>query len=797
MGKWVKAGSFACLLIVMLASGCDKPRATSRTLPGPADRSSILVRCDTRCDEAAASIESRGGSISRRYLALGVVAASVPRSSLAGVTALFGESAVFKENRISAPQPIEERGAINDRTIQSYRLEQNTVLGISKIGATAVADLANIAPTDFSYDTILTGAAQLQRRGYLGKDVVVAIIDSGTANNPDKVPVLAGSVIGGESFLNPAHFPDEPSATSTLNDPHGTMVGTMIAAHGVIHLSPTDKLVKSLQVHLPQTVRINRGVADIAMVGVAPAARIYAMKTFPANGDGTSNAVVLAAMDRALTLKQNFDAGIPSGPVTGDGSEEKPFVYDSLNIRVINLSLGGPTLFSGREIDELMIRKLYDAGITVVVAAGNEGFAAITTGSPATGPGAISVGAATLAPHERVLRDLQRGPGVGIQFRPTLIPQVARFSSRGPTADGRVGIDLIASGHAVFVQGASGSVELVSGTSFSAPTVAGAAALLIGAMPTATASAIRAALIESANAELVGPRAKNIDQGHGFLNLPDALQMLKAGNPTAHLPLEPIAKPDTLVANNLREAGFPTVAFVNGSFNTTVKLVPGQVQQFFVSAFSSTEKVTVDITNITPTLPLARQNKIFGDDLGVIVLEAPTSINVIQAEDFINADTTYTINRPQAGVMRIALLGDWTNVGDVTATLTINRVQSPSPLTGIAGSVSDRGTAEFTFTLPPDTAATDLTLSWTNNWSVYPTHDLDLILIAPDGTEIPDGATLSSPERVHIDAPAAGTWTARVEGFALHEYKDRFQLGATDGNGAAIVLVPVPVAPVP
>lgn len=232
MGTWVKAGSLACLLIMMmLASGCEKPRATSRAVVGPADRSSILVRCDTRCDEAAASIENRGGLISRRYRALGVVAASVPRTSLVSVTALFGESAVFKETFISAPKPIQERTASDGRTIQSYKLEQNAVLGISKIGATAVTDLASISPTDFSYDTILTGAAQLHRRGQLGKDVVVAIIDSGTANNPEIVPVLAGSVIGGESFLDPTHFPNEPSATSTLNDPHGTMVGTIGRAH--------------------------------------------------------------------------------------------------------------------------------------------------------------------------------------------------------------------------------------------------------------------------------------------------------------------------------------------------------------------------------------------------------------------------------------------------------------------------------------------------------------------------------------------------------------------------------------
>jgi len=794
MGRWAKIGYSACLAFLALASGCDQPLRAGRTAGGSTDRSSVVIRCDAQCDAAAAAVSQNGGIVSRRYRALGLISASLPNSTLSTVSVLVGSQSIFKDSLIAAPEPVNEISSSDPRATQTYKLARSTLLGVSTVSSTSIPALANVSPTDFSFDTILTGAADVHRSGQLGKDVITAIIDSGTANNAEIVPVLAGSVIGGETFLND---PNEPSATSTLNDPHGTMVGTMIAGHGVIHLNQSHELVQSLLVHAPQAIRTKDGIASMAMVGTAPATKIYAMKTFPANGDGTASSVVLAALDRALTLKTNFDAGVPSGPVSGAGTEDSPFVYDSLNIRVINLSLGGPTLFSGREIDELMIRKLYDAGITVVVAAGNEGFGAITTGSPATAPGAISVGAASLAPHERVLRDLQKGPGVGIQFRPTDRPQVARFSSRGPTADGRVGIDLVASGHAVFVQGADGEIGLVSGTSFSAPTVAGAAALLIGAVPTATASAIRGALIESANPRLIGPTAREVDQGHGFLDVTAALKLLKTGDPTAHLPLEPIAAADTLVVNNVRAAGFPPVAFTNGQFNATVRLAPGEVKQFFVSTFESTEHVVVTVTKITPSLPKPQQNALFGDDLGIIVLNAPTATNATEVEDFIGADSTYKIDRPQPGLMRVAVMGDWTNVGSLSATISITRTQSPSTFSGIAGTVSDQSAAEFEFVVPEGTTGADIALSWAKNWSFYPAHDLDLVLVAPDETVIVDGATLDSPERVHLDNPLPGVWKAVIEGFMLHEYQDRFQLRVTDGTGAALQIKPAPVTALP
>ena len=206
---------------------------------------------------------------------------------------------------------------------------------------------------------------------------------------------------------------------------------------------------------------------------------------------------------------------------------------------------------------------MLDAGITVVVAAGNDGQAAMTGGSPGTGFGSLTVGAANTVVHERVLRDNQFGFGAGNVYRASSHDQTAYFSARGPTADGRLDPDIVANGFASFGQAfvaltaAGGVVDcrepaalpgtcaarllFISGTSFSSPTTAGAAAVLRGAHPTSSATQIRNALQQSANPNLLGDDSTPIDQGNGFLDVAAADALLTAGQvssviPTFHRP---------------------------------------------------------------------------------------------------------------------------------------------------------------------------------------------------------------------------------------------------------------------
>ncbi|MEY4110084.1 MAG: hypothetical protein RLZZ46_438 [Bacteroidota bacterium] len=74
---------------------------------------------------------------------------------------------------------------------------------------------------------------------------------------------------------------------------------------------------------------------------------------------------------------------------------------------------------------------------------------------------------------------------------------LAGFSSRGPSADGRIKPDVSAQGVDVVMSASSGQIMTGNGTSFSCPLVAGAAACLWQANPNLSAMQLRQAIIQS------------------------------------------------------------------------------------------------------------------------------------------------------------------------------------------------------------------------------------------------------------------------------------------------------------
>ena len=93
--------------------------------------------------------------------------------------------------------------------------------------------------------------------------------------------------------------------------------------------------------------------------------------------------------------------------------------------------------------------------------------------------------------------------------------KIAPFSSRGPTADGRIKPDVVALGDAATIISPQGYVSYSRGTSFAAPQIAGMAACLKQAHPTASSEDLREAIIYS------GDRYENPDNDYGY-GLPDA-----------------------------------------------------------------------------------------------------------------------------------------------------------------------------------------------------------------------------------------------------------------------------------
>jgi serine protease AprX len=232
--------------------------------------------------------------------------------------------------------------------------------------------------------------------------------------------------------------------------------------------------------------------ADGAQRGVAPAAGLVGVKVLDSTGSG-SMANVVAAIDWVV---QNRD------------------LY---GIEAINLSLGESGCSAGTDAASLAVNNAEAAGLVVAVAAGNDGPGTCTVGSPAAAAAALTVGA------------MADTAAVGFAQ--------AEFSSRGPTADGRIKPDISAPGvniTSAAANTATGYAEY-SGTSMATPFVAGVSLLMRDSNPTLTPSQVRDAM--TATAIDWGRAGKDSEYGAGRL---DAYAALKAaGAPLGTGPAAP------------------------------------------------------------------------------------------------------------------------------------------------------------------------------------------------------------------------------------------------------------------
>ena len=750
-------------------------------------REDFIVHCSNPCDAVIAFIHELGGEVTNKYSNVGAMAISMPSGLRAELEALAGVEAIYEDVFVPSPRPIEAVSAGDkDREIWPQ-----------VVAGQKLAELRDAHPNNYVFSNLQTGAATLHSNGYRGDGVIVAVIDTGTANDPVTTPALfdfsagVSKVIGGEKFVGGA---SEPSATSTLNHPHGTWVACMIAADvGFVfdNDDPFTPVISAVSKWAPTSVfPVDASSSMVPMQGAAPDARIYAMKVFTASGGGSSSSTVMAAMDRAITLCKNFNDGMPSVPVSGSGSEDDPYVYDSLPIGVVNMSLGGATLKAGRNLMDALTKKMLKAGIVTVISAGNSGPAAMTGGSPGTGIGALTVGAANTPTHERIATEIGLvlgAPAAGDLWRASDHIVTAHFSSRGPTADGRRDPEVVAPGLWVFVNAPlrlsattvspNPAVWWVSGTSFSSPTVAGAAALLRGAAPSATATQIRNALVSSADETVLGDNSSAIDQGKGFIDIPQALYLLE--NTAVRKRLPSIGKTSNKVARNIRKQGYRAIT---GDAEAIIEnLMAGQVKHFFVKTTRRTESLQVTLRNIQPALDPADQNAVLGDGLLVTIVDAPTSFSWLRTQFYVYDDVTIPINKPQEGLVRIAVMGAWINAGPVSAEIQITRQTTTIPMPTAKGPTPRPGVCRMVdVAVPPNVSLLETMLTWKYNWGSYPTNDVDLYIVDPASNTNFAGATLASPERVSISNPATGTWSFFVCGYTINKlYRAKWQLRVT------------------
>jgi serine protease AprX len=343
------------------------------------------------------------------------------------------------------------------------------------IPAKAIAGLAhnpNVAyispdrtlnPTlDYANATI--GAQTAFLFGWTGSGIGVAIIDSGILIQRDLNSSAGTRIVYSQSFV--------PNVSSTSDQyGHGTHIAGIVAGNGAA----------STGVPYTRTFR-----------GVAPSANLINLRVLDGNGAGTDSAVI-AAINSAIQLKSRY------------------------NIRVINLSLGRP-VYESYSLDPLCqaVERAWNAGIVVVVAAGNQGrnqtqgtdgYATIT--APGNDPLVITAGAMKTMGTLTRLDDL-----------------IASYSSKGPTLIDHVAKpDIVAPGNQIISLETSKSAILansgvnqilfsyyqnpanrgyspdyyrLSGTSMAAPMVSGAAALMLQKDASLTPETIKARLMKSA-----------------------------------------------------------------------------------------------------------------------------------------------------------------------------------------------------------------------------------------------------------------------------------------------------------
>ena len=321
--------------------------------------------------------------------------------------------------------------------------------------------------------------------GPAGAGVTVAILDSGVSTNTD---LAASRIVGWKDFVNGQATPYDDAG-------HGTFVAGLIAGDGTASL-PLE----------------NGGYATVQFRGVAPAANIVGIKVLDQVGQGRSSAVI-AGIAWAIVHKDDY------------------------NIRVLNISIGAnPVGPIKRDPIAMAVQAAWQRGITVVCAAGNEGdFGAGSILSPGNSPFVITVGATDTKQTADVSDDA-----------------VASYSSVGPTLFDEIAKpDLVAPGNRLISLRTEGSYLdtnfpdnvipladfaptasfetsgtavsnylMLSGTSTSAPVVAGAAALMIGADPSLTPDDVKVRLMGTAD-PVAGATAAQ--QGAGTIDVDEAL----------------------------------------------------------------------------------------------------------------------------------------------------------------------------------------------------------------------------------------------------------------------------------
>ncbi len=303
-------------------------------------------------------------------------------------------------------------------------------------------------------------------RKIFGENIGVAVVDTGICMHKDFTE--GGTRILG--FYDLIHGRTEPYD----DNGHGSHVAGIIGGNGFL--------------------------SNRKYIGVAPKCNLVGIKVLDQKGDGNISDV-LAGLQWIIDNKERY------------------------NIRVVNISVGTTTKENVDENSLLVkgVNAVWDAGIVVVVAAGNNGPGPMSISTPGISRKVITVGSS----DDRITVELFGN-------------KTMDYSGRGPTASCIKKPDIVAPGSNIISCSTMKNYQryrynllnnprndysnlmytIKSGTSMATPIVSGAIALLLSKYPKMTNKEVKLKLRESA-VDLGYPWSK---QGWGLLNIPKLLE---------------------------------------------------------------------------------------------------------------------------------------------------------------------------------------------------------------------------------------------------------------------------------
>jgi subtilisin family serine protease len=718
-----------------------------------------------------ADITRLGGTVNYQFKYINGLAATLAADALKVLARNPDIKKIYlDENRLLSTLPMEDD--LEEDPLE-FSLEDTLTISLTP------EEIMTVMPEAYTYwNPVAMGAVDVWETGIFGQGSTAVIIDTGIWANHF---MIRGSVIGGVDMSPDVGTPFE-GWNSTANHWHGSHVAGILAGHGAILIHSSHPLYTAISKYgepPPQASSIGYpGYHIVPLFGLAPDASLYIIKVFPHTGAGVPEWRIIAAIEHAIELKET----------------------DALDVDIISMSLGGATLFDGRDLEDQTVDVATSVGITVVSAAGNDGPAPMTVSSPGSADTGMTVAAAAHPVNTRVFWDYYYGvPSIGKKLFVSDIPQIYAFSSRGPTSDGRGKPDISATG--IFVLSAFPSVNnpnglaFASGTSMSTPAVSGAVGLLNSYaetyLPAASPEDYKQAIKNGA--VWLDGYTEN-DQGAGYLNANMALTALQEDTSLGDEPPELPKKYKLADITNIPIVG-------SGEYTASItELAPGYKQDFVFEVTYETDSISLEITN----LYFHDGNPLGLNSLEIYIQSAKRttygyyidSANVWGNASFLITDdeTTWTgevtgvfwdpytrLAPIEPGYVKITIENDWTSFAEISAdiTITVTETEPETPDLVFSGKIKQddwtRIPKSGVITPPAGTTKVVIELSWENDWTQYPSADIDMLVRWHDGTGAQwsfDGATLNSPERVIITGATINWFYIWVNGYTVYEKKE-------------------------